>query len=178
MSSDPRKQRCVVVTGPRGAGKTRLIQRCILRLLEQRPETVCAVVLAEEGRTRMEGFMAARPGFALRKLFLPCFCCPGRSNLAGELRALVEKVSPDWTFIEMPAIAAVGLMPELDGTVGPGSLVVVCLSEAWAAAQRENMMMPFQTALIAAASAVITGSDDAERLIDQLAAGTLPCATL
>lgn len=53
---------CVFVTGPRGAGKTRWLQRQIHDLAEKQPGTGSAVLLAGEGRTRMERFAQDTPG--------------------------------------------------------------------------------------------------------------------
>jgi hypothetical protein len=76
----------------------------------------------------------------------------------------------------LPAIAAAGMISELDRTVGAGTFLVVCLNEAWAQARRDNEMMPFQSSLLAAASAVVAGSGDVDRVINRLAAGEFSCA--
>lgn len=177
MGSDCQPPNCVFVTGPRGAGKTRWMQQCILRLLEQRPATKCAVLLAEEGRTRMEGFIEGRAGLIFRKLFLPCLCCSCRSAVAGALRQLSDANTLEWIFVELPAVAAAGMISELDRTVGAGTFLVVCLNEAWAKARRDNEMMPFQSSLLAVASAVVAGSGDVDRVINRLAAGEVSCPT-
>jgi Ni2+-binding GTPase involved in maturation of urease and hydrogenase len=146
--------RIVIVTGPRGAGKTRWIQRCIRDLLEQCTEARCAVLLAEEGRARMEQFCAGFPGTALRKLSLPCLCCPAAADLPAAVRALVSESRADWIFVEVPAVAANGLLAEFDQQVGWPRSIVVCLNAAWAKAARSGMLSFFQSCLLDSADAV------------------------
>ncbi len=147
---------CVFVTGPRGAGKTRWLQLKIHDLAEKQPGARCAVLLAEEGRTRMEKFAQDSPGVAVRRLLLPCTCCPALAELPGALRALVAAVRPDWVFVEVPALAAAGLVAEFDRVLGWPRELVVCLDRAWATAQREHASSPFQMVLLELADRVVS----------------------
>jgi G3E family GTPase len=146
----------VFVTGPRGAGKTRWLQLKIHDLAEKQPGARCAVLLAEEGRTRMEKFAQDSPGVAVRRLLLPCTCCPALAELPGALRALVAAVRPDWVFVEVPALAAAGLVAEFDRVLGWPRELVVCLDRAWATAQREHASSPFQMVLLELADRVVS----------------------
>ena len=147
--------RCVFVTGPRGAGKTRWLQRQIHDLAEKQPGTGCAVLLAEEGRTRMELFAKNIPGVTVRRLHLPCPCCPARADLPGALRALVA-VRPDWLFVEVPALAAAGLAADFDRALGWPRELVVCLDQVWATHQREHALPPFQMVLLEIADRIVS----------------------
>ncbi len=144
------------MTGPRGAGKTRWLQLQIHDLAERQPGTRCTVLLAEEGRTRMEGFAQDTPGVTVRRLLLPCICCPALTDLRGVLRALVAAVRPDWFFVEVPALAAAGLVAEFDRILGWPRELVVCLDRAWVTAQRERGLSPFQMVLLELADRVVS----------------------
>jgi len=150
--------RCVVVTGPRGAGKTQWVQERIRALRSEQPDVRCGVVLAEEGRTRMERFAQEVPGVAARRIFLPCSCCPALADLPGALRQLIADVRPDWVFLEMPAIAVAGLLEEFDRAIGWPRQVVVCQGAAWVEAQRRHDLSPFFTNLLDLADAVVSGT--------------------
>jgi G3E family GTPase len=147
---------CVFVTGPRGAGKTRWLQLQIHDLAEKQSGARCAVLLAEEGRTRMEGFAQDTPDVTVRRLLLPCICCPALADLRGALRALVAAVRPDWLFVEVPALAAAGLVAEFDRILGWPRELVVCLDRAWVTAQRERGLSPFQMVLLELADRVVS----------------------
>lgn len=146
---------CVFVTGPRGAGKTRWLQRRLRELAGGKPGGRCAVVLAEEGRTRMEGFCRENPGVSVRRLPLPCMCCPGLADLAGFVRDLVEAARPEWLFVEAPALAAASLLADLDRGLGLPRQMYLCLDSGWTLALREDSLAPFQLALIDLADLVI-----------------------
>jgi G3E family GTPase len=147
---------CVFVTGPRGVGKTRWLQLQIHDLSEKQPGARCAVLLAEEGRTRMEGFVQNTPGVTVRRLLLPCICCPALADLPGALRALVAAARPDWLFVEVPALAAAGLVAEFARVLGWPRELVVCLDQAWATARREHGLSPFQMVLLELADRVVS----------------------
>ena len=155
---------CVFVTGPRGAGKTRWLQLQIHELAAKQPGTRCIVLLAEEGRTRMEGFTQDTPRVTVRRLLLPCICCPALADLRGVLRALVTAIRPDWFFVEVPAMAAAGLVTEFDRVLGWPRELVVCLDRAWATARREQDLSPFQMVLL----------ELADRVVANPAAGGIP----
>ncbi|MCF3650573.1 hypothetical protein [Synoicihabitans lomoniglobus] len=148
--------RCMMVTGPRGAGKTHWIQQRILALTGATKTRVSfGVLLQEEGRTRMENFTAARPNLVLRKLALPCPCCPGLAGLPLEARAFVEATSMDWLFVEMPMDAAFGLLADFDRELGWPRSLTICLNPAWSRAWRRRALSPFQLQLLTQADNVI-----------------------
>lgn len=142
---------CTFVSGPRDSGKTRHVLECLRRIATtaRTPEGTVAVLLAEEGRTRAESLSAAFPGLVLRRLFLPCQCCPELARMPAALRA-VKDANPrlERVFLEVPDIAALRFMEEFDTVIGWPRSLVVCLSAAWVKARRLNMLSPFQIALI------------------------------
>jgi hypothetical protein len=159
----PRPPVCVVVTGPRGAGKTRWLQECIRRVIAGRPAARCAVLLAEEGRTRMESFCAGTPGMILEKLHLPCLCCPEAADLPKAVESLIAKGGAGWLFLELPVMAAPGLLAEFDRQLGCARAVILRLTPAWAKMLQSGMLSPFQSGMLGVADAVITNDDEAGR---------------
>lgn len=116
----------------------------------------------------MELFSQSTPGVAVRKLFLTCTCCPAVANLPGNVRALVETAQADWLFVELPVIAAPGLLAEIDRTLRWPRSLVACLTPAWAKAQRAKLLSPFQSLLLKEASTVIASPLDAAQAVDRL----------
>jgi hypothetical protein len=106
------------VTGPRGAGKTRWIQSRILECLGQEPGGQCGVVRAEDGHTRMEHFAHEVPDVAVRRVRLPCPCCPARACLLDTVRELVRATTAAWIWVEASATAAAGLLRVFDRELG------------------------------------------------------------
>jgi DNA-binding transcriptional LysR family regulator len=149
---------CTFVAGPRDSGKTRHILECLRKIAgtSQAPVGTVAVLLAEEGRTRAESLSAAFPGLILRRLFLPCQCCPELARLPAALRAIRE-ANPrlERVFIEAPDIAALRFLEEFDGVIGWPRTLVTCLSAAWFKARRLDMLSPFQHALIERADVLL-----------------------
>lgn len=147
--------RCVFVSGPRGAGKTRWLQQRIRELIAAQPGLRCAVVLAEEGRTRLERFVHEVPGVAVRRVLLPCPCCPARAGLPELIRELRAGPGADWIFVEAPATAAAGLLGEFDRDLAAPREVVLCLDEKWDWLRHRSDLPPFLSALIERANTVI-----------------------
>lgn len=147
--------RCVFVSGPRGAGKTRWLQQRIIELVSATPGIPCAVVLAEDGHTRMERFAHEVPGVAVRRVLLPCPCCPARAYLPETIRQLTSETGAAWVFVEAPATAAAGLLGEFDRELGWPREVVLCLDEKWEWLRHRSDLPPFLSALIAHAGTVV-----------------------
>jgi hypothetical protein len=145
----------VFVSGAARAGKTRWLQARIRTLVTGTPPARCAVVLAEEGRTRWENFVRVVPGVAVHRLFLPCFCCPGLANLPATVHELVASTGAGWLFIEVPAVAAAGIIAEFDRTLGWPRQIVICTTAAWEAAARKAELPFFMSNLIALADTVV-----------------------
>jgi hypothetical protein len=151
----PAIPRCAFVTGSRGSGKTRWLQLQIRDIAREHPGASCGVVLAEEGRTRMERFSQETPGVSVRRLLLPCTCCPGLADLPGALREMVEAVQPGWVFLEVPSLAAAGFMAEFDRLMGWPRELAVCLDRGWTTALLGDSLSPFQMALLGLADRVV-----------------------
>lgn len=148
------------VTGPRDSGKTRYILECLRNIATGRSNAdtkgIAAVLLAEEGRTRAETLSAAFPGLVLRRLFLPCQCCPELARLPSALRATCE-ANPrlEQIFIEVPDVTAMRFLEEFDQMIGWPRTLVVSLSAAWHKARRLEMLLPTQSVLLEKADVVI-----------------------
>ncbi len=155
---------CTIVSGPRGAGKTRWIQRQILGLGAREPGVRVAVLLGEEGRTRMERFARETPGVTVHRLLLPCFCCPGLAEIGSAVGALVAASGASRLFIELPAIGAPGLVAEFDRAIGWPRRVLVFLDASWAAWRRDGRLLYYQTVLLDLAQAVAETPEEADRL--------------
>jgi len=155
---------CVIVSGPRGAGKTRWIQRQILGLAAREPAARFAVLLGEEGRTRMERFARETPGVTVHRLLLPCFCCPGLAEVGSAVGALVAASGASRLFIEVPAVGAPGLVAEFDRLVGWPRRLLVLLDGPWAAGRRDGRLLYYQTVLFDMADAVAESPEEADRL--------------
>lgn len=171
LSANQGKCRVVFVTGPRGAGKTRWLQGCIDELRARNADARVAVLLCEEGRARMETFCADRAGVLHRKLFPSCICCPTTADLPGVLEDLIEATSAKWVFVELPILAAAGLLGEFDRILGWPRSLIVLLTPKWAEMVRSGMVSPFQSALIDSADAVASDRTEAEAIGRKMLSG-------
>lgn len=147
--------RCVFVTGPRGAGKTRWIQSRILELVGAQPESRCGVVLAEDGHTRMEHFAHEVPRVAVRRVLLPCPCCPARAYLPDAVRELDRATGAAWIWIETPATAAAGLLREFDRELGWPRQLVLCNDAKWEQLRHRPDLPPFLSAILEQADIIV-----------------------
>jgi hypothetical protein len=154
-SGDATGPGCTFVAGPRGAGKTRWLQARVRELVAERPGMRCGVVLAEEGHTRMERFSQEIPGVEVRRVFLPCPCCPARAGLPEIVRRLAAEAGAAWIFVETPATAAIGLLGEFDRELGWSRRLVVCLDERWQRARLRTEGPPFLAALLERADTIV-----------------------
>lgn len=150
--------RCVFVAGPRGSGKTRWLQDRLRQLVQEQPGIRCAVVLAEDGRTRMERFAHEVPGVAVRRVLLPCPCCPALAHLPTTVQDVVRETGAAWVFIEVPATAAAGLLGEFDREIGWAREVVVCLTPRWDDLRHKADAPVFLSALIERATSLVVTS--------------------
>ncbi len=146
------------VSGPRGAGKTRWVQARIRELVGRDRSVRCGVILAEDGHTRMERFAREVPGVAVRRVLLPCPCCPARAFLPDTIRQLAAEPGVDWVFVEAPATAAAGLLGEFDRDLGWPREVVVCLDAKWEWLRHRPDLPPFLSALLAHAGTLVPPS--------------------
>lgn len=146
----------VFLTGPRGTGKTRWAQRFLLAWHERHPTGRIDFIQGEQGRARMENFVASASWLSLRKVEFPCFCCTGLIDLPGIARAMTEHSRADWLLIEAPALAATSLLEELDRTLGWPHRTVTCLSATMANRAPEQALPPFFEMLLANSDLVVT----------------------
>lgn len=154
---------CVFVSGPPRAGKTRWLQQRIRTLAAGTPPARCAVLLAEEGRTRWENFVREVPRVAVHRLVLPCLCCPGLANAPSAMQRLAASSGADWLFVEVPALAAAGVIAEFDRVLGWPRQVVICPGAAWEAVPRTAELPFFLSHLLALADTVVPHSPELAR---------------
>lgn len=147
--------RCTIVTGPSGTETARWIQETIHTSRVDRLSARCAVLVSLENAAEMARFAEAVPRVTVRRLTLPCLCCPGAAELPRRVRALAEESDADWLFVALPVLAANGLIAEFDALVRWPREVVVCLDDAWTEARRTDSLSYFQFRLISAADRVI-----------------------
>jgi hypothetical protein len=152
---------CMLVTGPRGAGTTRWVDECVGRLMERQSGNRCGVLLADQSPVRKDTACADKPGVVVRGCFLPCTCCPSAADLSAAVHGLVQANQPNWIFIEIPVIAAPGLIAEFDRMVRWPRSLVVCLTPAWARARRMGSLSPFQLLLLETADVSISNDEEA-----------------
>lgn len=155
--------RCVVVTGPRGAGKTRWVQERIRALTAASPGLRCGVVLAEEGHTRFERFARTVPGLAVRRVLLPCPCCPAQAFLPEVVRTLVAGTGVAQVLLELPAVAALGLLGEFDRELGWPRELVLVLDARWERLRHQGDAPPFLAALAGAADTIFAPKSAPDR---------------
>lgn len=151
------------VSGPPRAGKTRWLHARIRALAAATPPARCAVLLAEEGRTRWENFAREVPGLAVQRLVLPCLCCPALAHLPAAVAQLAARPGVDWLFLEVPAIAAAGLLAEFDRAVGWPREIVICTTEKWETVARATEPPFFMSNLVALADTVVPSIPDGNR---------------
>ncbi|WP_146180147.1 hypothetical protein [Opitutus sp. ER46] len=148
--------RCLVLTGTARSGKARWLVDEIRRVQAERPGTRCAVLSAELSPADLKQIAQALPEVALHRLFLPCLCCPGAANLPGEAVKLIESARADWLVVELPVVAATGLLAELTAALHWPREFVVCLDPAWAAARAADTLPPFHALLLQSADRVVS----------------------
>lgn len=115
----------------------------------------CAVLTPPETAGEMERFARAVPRVSVRRLILPCLCCPGAAELPRRVCALAEESEADWLIVALPALAANGLIAEFDALVRWPREVVVCLDASWTESRRTDSLSCFQFRLISTADRVI-----------------------
>lgn len=150
--------RCVFVTGPTGPAKVRWLEEQIAQISRGTPSPGrqgCGVLLLDEGLTRTKRFANAEPAIPVRCLFMPCLCCPGVADLPRVARRFAEDNRIEVLFIEVPALAAGGLIAEFDHILRWRREVVVCLNREWDRARRTNTLSAFQTRMLALADQVV-----------------------
>lgn len=164
--------RCLFITGPLGAGKTRWLRELIVAKRNQTPTAKFACILAERGTTTLDDLAAQTPHWlTVSPLVLPCICCPGAANLPCIAREMVEASGPDWLIVEVPTITAVGLVAETERQLG-WSCLLVAVFPAFDPSRRRKLgsNMPLFGRLFARADAIIRDPDSAAVTIEKLLA--------
>ena len=96
-----------VITGALGVGKTSAIRELAL----ERPADQRWVVLVNElGEVGIDGALLDTGDTGLEVAELPggCLCCTARGPMIGQLRAVLERLSPDRLFVEPSGVADPG----------------------------------------------------------------------
>lgn len=119
------------------------------------PAAAGAVLLAETGFAGARQFAKRVPGVEVRWLALPCQCCPWLADLPRVARSCAETSGATWLVIDVPPLAASGLLAEFDRVLGWPRDVVVWLNAEWARARREDKLSPFQANLLALSGRVV-----------------------
>lgn len=172
MNASGHPPRYVIVTGPRGAGKTRWIREQMRAVFAGQAEARCAVLVAEQGRTRFEsGEGDSR--VVIRPFGLPCVCCLNFASLMEAARGLAGDSGAEHVFLELPALVA-GFFVAGNEPAGWGTaqLVVVC-DRSWTAAGQAGALSPFQASLMAGASRVVYPLPEAAAAPASVAVDTL-----
>lgn len=150
--------RCVFVTGPSGPAKVRWLEEQVAQIASggtMPGRQACGVLLVDEGLTRTNRFAGAEPAITVRCLFMPCLCCPGVADLPRVARRFADENRIEVLFIEVPALAAAGLIAEFDHILRWRREVVVCLNRDWDRARRANTLSVFQACMLALADQVV-----------------------
>jgi hypothetical protein len=146
---------CIVLTGPLAAPKTRWLQDTIHALRADHCGGRAAVLTAENDGAVMERFATIVPSVTVRRLFIPCPCCPPAADLPRYAQELVDASRPDWLFIELPVLSAAGLLGEFDcGLCWPRE-IVVCLDERWSKAHQRGKLSEFQMRIVQLADRLV-----------------------
>jgi hypothetical protein len=103
----------------------------------------------------MESFAHEVPGVAVRRVLLPCPCCPARAYLPDTVRELARDAGAACIWIEAPATAAAGLLREFDRELGWPRQVVLCLDPKWEQLRHRPDLPPFLTAILEEADTIV-----------------------
>ncbi len=139
------------------------------RLVQYQPATRFGVLLADQIPVRKKTVCAYPPAVVVRTYFLPCACCPAAAALPSAVREVAQASQVNWLFIEMPVIAAPGLIAEFDRVVRWPRTIVVSLTPAWERARRSGLLSPFQVLLLETADIKIANGSEATAAFARLA---------
>ncbi len=147
--------RCIIVTGPGHADKVSWLHETTHAIQAEQPSTHYAVLSVNKDAIGMERFAQAARGVTIRRLFLPCKCCPAAADLPRHVHTATEAIDVDWVSLMLSVLAATGLIAEFDALVCWPREVVVCLGPDWTEARRADTLSFFQFRLITSANRVI-----------------------
>lgn len=151
-AADP--PRCTFVTGPPSPARSRWLAARVCETARL-PGVRCAVLLADERPIGAGRFAEPDTAVEVRLVGMPCPCCARAADLPGVAQAFARETGASRLFIEVPAVAAHGLIAEFDAVLGWPRDVVVCLSSGWSRGREEQTLSMFQIQLLALATRIV-----------------------
>lgn len=145
---------CVVVTGPARKETWAWIERKVRFVRETEPAARIAVLAADADLVRLRAMAQHCAPIEIRRLLVPCACCPGLSDLPAEAKELVDETRSDWLLIELPVLAAQPLLAHFDAVLRWPRELVVCLTQSWTEARDRGELTWHQSQLLAAADVI------------------------
>ncbi len=146
--------RCAVVTGPARKETWAWIERKLRSVREEQHGARLALLAADADIGQLRAIARSYAPVEIRRLMVPCACCPALTNLPSDAQELVDEFKPDWLIIELPALAATALLAHFDSALHWPREFVVCLDDRWAAARRDDQLTWFQSQLLQSADRV------------------------
>lgn len=147
--------RCTFVTGSSGPARLRWLEAHVATIRAAQPNARGAVLLADATFHVARQFAARVPGIDVQWLAMPCQCCPWLADLPRVARKFADVNRAEWIVIDVPPLAAAGLLAEFDRVLGWPRDVVVWLNREWSRARTADTLSPFQANLLALASRVV-----------------------
>lgn len=147
--------RCVVVAGPARKETWAWIERKLHSVREAYPAARLALLAADADIGQLRAIARTYAPIEIRRLMVPCACCPALTNLPSDAKELVDEFKPDWLIVELPALAATALLAHFDAALHWPREFVVCLDDRWAAARRDDLLTWFQSQLLQGADMVV-----------------------
>lgn len=154
VSPSGRMPQCVVVAGPARKETWAWIERKLRSVREAQPAARLALLAADADVGQLRAIARSYAPIEIRRLMVPCACCPALTNLPSDARELAEEFKPDWLIVELPVLAATALLAHFDSSLHWPREFVVCLDERWAAARRDDQLTWFQSQLLQSADLV------------------------
>lgn len=145
--------RCVIVTGPEKAARLNWLRGELRDADATSPRD--ALVSVDLGQAELRALAREFPRLAVRQLFLPCLCCPALADISGNVQEIATGSGATRLFIDVPALAAPGLLSEFDAHLTWPRQFVVCLDARWAAARTQGELDPFQFGLLSQADLIV-----------------------
>lgn len=146
--------RCLVVTGPARKETWAWIEARIRRIRETQPGARLAILAADADLGQLRAIARTYAPIEIRRLMVPCACCPALSELPSEAKQLVDEAKPDWLIIELPAPAVHALLAHFDAALHWPREFVVCLDARWSEMRRADELNWFQSQLLSAADCI------------------------
>lgn len=155
--------RCFVVTGPVRDVTWAWLEGNLRSARETQPGCRIALLAADAPIGQLRRIAEELAPIEIRRLMVPCACCPALSDLPSEAKELVDETKPDWLIIELPAMAATALLAHFDAALKWPREFVVCMDEKWEEARRNEQLTWFQAQLLNSADRVESGAPPSRR---------------